>query len=70
MLHEFYTLDFKKAQEYLQAFVDAHNVGPTHEVFALMARIQEAQDAEDARKAAEAAKKRQEEERLKLNEEL
>ena len=70
VLHEFYTKDFAKALKYLQAFIDSHNVGPTHEVFGLMARVNEAKAAEDEKKRIEAEKKRAAEERERRNKEL
>lgn len=70
VLHEFYTKDFAKAEKYLQTYIDTHNVGPTHDVFKVMQRIQDAKAAEEARKAAEAEAKRLEEERAKRNAEL
>jgi tetratricopeptide (TPR) repeat protein len=70
VLHEFYTLDFKKASEYLQAYIDSHNVGPTHEVYGLMQRINEARAAEDEKKRIEAERIAAEKERERRNEEL
>lgn len=69
-LHEFYTKDFKKALSYINAYKTAHSgtIGPTHEVFQLEARIQQAQQAEEARLAQIAAQKKAEEERRKRNE--
>jgi hypothetical protein len=72
MLHSQYTKDFKKAMAYLQAFVDSKTgqISPTHEVYAMMEKVQQLQAAEEEKKRLEAEKKRLEEERQKRNEQL
>jgi tetratricopeptide (TPR) repeat protein len=71
-LHEKYTKDFAKAQKYLQAYIDAHagEISPTHEVFALMERINQAKAAEDEKKRLEAERKQAEIDRQKRNEQM
>lgn len=69
-LQEIYTKNFKKALQILQAYADAHPVGPDHEVFARMKRVEAAKAEEDERKRVEAEKKKAEEERRKRNAEL
>jgi len=71
-LHEKYTKDFAKAQKYLQAYIDAHagEISPTHEVFALMERVNQAKAAEDEKKRLEAERKQAEIDRQKRNEQM
>jgi tetratricopeptide (TPR) repeat protein len=71
-LHEKYTKDFGKAQKYLQAYIDAHagEISPTHEVFALMERVNQAKAEEDEKKRLEAERKQAEIDRQKRNEQL
>ncbi len=71
-LHEKYTKDFARAQKYLQAYIDAHagEISPTHEVFALMERVNQAKAAEDEKKRLEAERKQAEIDRQKRNEQL
>lgn len=71
-LHEKYTKDFAKAQKYLQAYIDAHagEISPTHEVFALMERVNQAKAAEDEKKRLEAERKQAEVDRQKRNEQM
>jgi len=68
ILHEFYTKDFKKAESFLQAYIDHNSVGPNDPIFERKARIEKSRQEEEARKAAEVERKRLEEERRKRNE--
>lgn len=71
-LNLYYTKDFAKAAKYLTAFKDTHagQIGPTHEVFAILAKVEEERAKEEAKKAEELARKKAEEERQRRNEEL
>ncbi len=63
-LHEKYTKDYKKAQKYLDAFIDgnAGNLSPSDEVFDRKKRVEESQAAEEARKKEEDDRKKRAEE--------
>ncbi len=70
ILHEVYTKDFKKAETYLQQYIDTNPVGPSDPVFARMDRVKAARAEKAEKDAAEAARKKAEEERKKRNEAL
>jgi tetratricopeptide (TPR) repeat protein len=71
-LYEKYVKDYTKAGKYLDAYITQNQgkIGPTHEVFARLKRVEESKAAEEKRKAEEAARKKEEEERQKRNEEI
>ncbi len=66
-LHKTYTKDYKKAQKYLDRYIEAMEgqIGPNHEVFAAKEAIQEAQNEEKRRQEEVAQKKKEEEDRQK-----
>ena len=66
-LHEKYTKDYKKAQKYLDRYIEAMEgqIGPDHEVFARKDRVLESQAEEKRRQDELAQKKKEEEERQK-----
>ncbi len=66
-LHKIYTKDYKKAQKYLDRYIEAMegSIGPNHQVFAEKESILEAQAEEKRRQDEIAAKKKAEEERQK-----
>jgi tetratricopeptide (TPR) repeat protein len=66
-LHKIYTKDYKKAQKYLDRYIDVMegSIGPNHEVFVEKESILEAQAEEKKRQDAIAQKKKEEEERQK-----
>lgn len=71
-LHEKYTKDYNKALKILQGFVDASagKIGPNHEVFARMERVNASKAAEEERQRQEEERRKAEEERKKRNEQL
>ncbi len=66
-LHKIYTKDYKRAQKYLDQYIEVMEgtIGPNHEVFAAKDAILEAQAEEKRRQDEIAAKKKAEEERKK-----
>lgn len=71
-LHEKYIKDYKKANKYLEGWINAANegqIGPDHDVYQRMERIKVSQDAEEARKREEERKKKEAEERKKRQQE-
>ena len=71
-LHEKYIKDYKKANKYLEGWINAANegqIGPSHDVYGRMERIKASQEKEEARKREEERKKKEAEDRKKRQQE-
>jgi tetratricopeptide (TPR) repeat protein len=71
-LHEKYTKDFKQAEKYLDAFIDAHvgEIGPNHVVYERKTRIQASIEEERKRQEELARLERERKEREERNKKL